>query len=514
MKLDLVIILIHGIYRVSCVERFFNEGEENVSNRIKRLDVKDGEFTNRIVFTTTREDDPILWFNQKYPQYDYIGQFWIGNTRYITAQIRQTKTKEVLSTLREDSDVELLRQSSEISWVRQEKAYVRKAKTMDTEWPNLWHLNGDISPTLKVDEAWRAGYSGQGIIIAVLDDGLQTDHPDLAANVDTVNDINIYQGNDNPEPAAGNSHGTQVSGLIGAVKDNNLCIVGVAFNCTLIGVRILGSFAITDAEEAQALSHYLSHVDIYSNSWGPTDGTGFVGPGTITKAAFQEGVTNGRNGKGSIYIWSAGNGNTNDNCNGDGYVNSIYTIAISSVQIGQNAWYSEVCAPALAVTYGGSEDDRFLTTTTTLSDCKSDGVQGTSFAAPIASGIVALTLEANPDLTWRDIQHLIVFTSKRSGFNDTYSNWTMNGANREYDRNNRYLLSNTCVDVTDDRNNRCLLSNTCVDETDDRNNRYLLSNTCVDVTDDRNNRYLLSNTCVDETDDRNNRYLLSNTCVD
>lgn len=74
MKLDLVIISIHGIYLVSCVERFFNEGEENVSNRIKRLDVKDGEFTNRIVFTTTREDDPILWFNQKYPQYDYIGQ--------------------------------------------------------------------------------------------------------------------------------------------------------------------------------------------------------------------------------------------------------------------------------------------------------------------------------------------------------------------------------------------------------------------------------------------------------
>ncbi|XP_076100231.1 furin-like [Mytilus galloprovincialis] len=235
MKLDLVIISIHGIYLVSCVERFFNEGEENVSNRIKRLDVKDGEFTNRIVFTTTREDDPILWFNQKYPQYDYIGQFWIGNTRYITAQIRQTKTKEVLSTLREDTDVELLRQSSEISWVRQEKAYVRKAKTMDTEWPNLWHLNGDISPTLKVDEAWTAGYSGQGIVIAVLDDGLQIDHPDLAANVDTANDKDIYGFDDDPSPPAGKSHGTQVSGLIGAVKDNNICVVGVAFSCTLIG---------------------------------------------------------------------------------------------------------------------------------------------------------------------------------------------------------------------------------------------------------------------------------------
>ncbi|CAC5363924.1 PCSK4 [Mytilus coruscus] len=160
--------------------------------------------------------------------------FWIGKTKYITAQIRQTKTKEILSTLREDSDVEVLRQRPEISWVIQEKAYVRKTRTMDTEWPNLWHLNDDISPTLKVNEAWTAGYSGQGINIAVLDDGLQTDHPDLAANVDTANDIDIYGFDNNPYPTAGNSHGTEVSGFIGAVKDNNICVVGVAFNCTVI----------------------------------------------------------------------------------------------------------------------------------------------------------------------------------------------------------------------------------------------------------------------------------------
>ncbi|XP_076095782.1 furin-like [Mytilus galloprovincialis] len=102
----------------------------------------------------------------------------------------------------------------------------------------------------------------------------------------------------------------------------------------------------------------------------------------------------GRNGKGVIYVWAAGNGGTTDNCNADGYVNSIYTVAITSVQIGQNAWYSEVCAPVLAAAYGGSKFDKFLTTTTTPSGCKSEGVEGTSYAAPIATGIVALTLEA------------------------------------------------------------------------------------------------------------------------
>ncbi|XP_071160874.1 furin-1-like [Mytilus edulis] len=397
----------------------------------RRSDYRDGEFTDRIVFTTSREDDPKIWFNKEHPGFEYIDQFRIGQEIYIKAQIRQTRTKEKLSTLREDTDVDLLRRNPGIKWVQQEIGHVRVPKTVDTEWSNLWYLNDDVTPTMKVSSAWSAGYTGAGIVIAVLDDGLQTDHPDLAANVDTANDKDIYGFDNDPYSSAGNSHGTEVSGLIAAVKDNNICVVGVAFSSTIIGIRILGKYPITDSEEAQGLSHYLSNVDIYSNSWGATDGTGFTGPGSVTKAALLDGVTNGRNGKGAIYIWAAGNGQTNDNCNGDGYVNSIYTVAISSAQIGQNAWYSEVCAPVLAVAYGGSEDDRYLTTTTIGSECKS-AIQGTSYSAPLVSGIVALTLEANSDLTWRDIQHLIVFTSSRSGLSDTYSNWTMNGANKEF----------------------------------------------------------------------------------
>ncbi|XP_076100234.1 neuroendocrine convertase 2-like isoform X1 [Mytilus galloprovincialis] len=435
MKVLFVIVLIHINYRISGLEhvdRLVSEKEDNVQKKIKRVNVKDGEFTNRIVLTTTREDDPLLWFNKKYHRYEYIGQFWIGETKYITAQLRQTKTKEVLSTLREDPDVNVLRQNLEISWVTQEKAHTRRARTLDTKWSKLWYLNGDVSPSMKVDKAWADGYSGMGITIAVLDDGLQTDHLDLAANVDTVSDKDFYDYDDDPRHEGGNSHGTECSGLIGAVKDNNICVVGVAFSCTLIGIRILGDSALLDSDEAQALNHYISKIDIYSNSWGPGELTGFEEPGPITKVALQNGVTNGRNGKGSIYIWAAGNGGTADNCNADGYANSIYTVAITGVQIGKNAWYSEVCAPALAAAYGGSEDDRFMTTTTTASGCKTEGVQGTSYAAPIATGIAALTLEANPNLTWRDIQHLIVFTSNRNGFNDTYSEWSINGANKEF----------------------------------------------------------------------------------
>ena len=58
-----------------------------------------------------------------------------------------------------------------------------------------------------------------------------------------------------------------------------------------IGVRILDDSKTTDSQEAQALSHYIRDVDIYSNSWGPRDGYGFVEPGTMTKAALQTGTT-------------------------------------------------------------------------------------------------------------------------------------------------------------------------------------------------------------------------------
>lgn len=69
-----------------------------------------------------------------------------------------------------------------------------------------------------------------------------------------------------------------------------------------------------------------------------------------------------------IYTWAAGNGDTSDNCNGDGYVNSIFTIAITSVQQGENAWYSEVCAAAFAATYGGSKLDQHLVCLHALTD--------------------------------------------------------------------------------------------------------------------------------------------------
>ncbi|KAK3576520.1 hypothetical protein CHS0354_018012 [Potamilus streckersoni] len=172
---------------------------------------------------------------------------------------------------------------------------------------------------------------------------------------------------------------------------------------------------------------------------------GYNGSGIIVSVVDQGLETNhsdlkanvrGRDGKGIIYVWAAGNGGITDNCNADGYANYIYiyTVTISSVNLkGQPAWYSEVCPPVLAVTYSGDKYERNMVTTSNINACES-GIEGSSFSAPQAAGMVALYLQANPNLTWRDVQHLIVISSKYQNLTEADGfGFTLNGAgNYEY----------------------------------------------------------------------------------
>lgn len=140
----------------------------------------------------------------------------------------------------------------------------------------------------------------------------------------------------------------------------------------------------------------------------PDDGKTVDGPGELATRAFIEGVTKGRGNKGSIFIWASGNGGKDhDNCNCDGYTNSIWTLSISSAtERGLVPWYSEKCSSTLATTYSsGSKEERQVVTTDLHHSCTTSHT-GTSASAPLAAGIAALVLEANRNLTWRDLQHI------------------------------------------------------------------------------------------------------------
>lgn len=170
---------------------------------------------------------------------------------------------------------------------------------------------------------------------------------------------------------------------------------------------------ITDADEAMALNYKFQENDIYSCSWGPPDnGETMEAPEGILADAFINGVENGRGGKGSIYVFATGNGAVSgDNCNFDGYTNSIYTITVGAIDHDNNhPPYSESCSAQMVVTYSSGGGHYIYTTNVGENQC-SDRHGGTSAAAPSAAGVFALVLSVRPELTWRDLQHLCVQTA-------------------------------------------------------------------------------------------------------
>ncbi|XP_041649207.1 proprotein convertase subtilisin/kexin type 4-like [Cheilinus undulatus] len=213
-----------------------------------------------------------------------------------------------------------------------------------------------------------------------------------------------------------NSHGTRCAGEVAMEANNSYCGVGIAFNARIGGIRLLAG-PVTDAMEATALTFNMHFIDIYVCSWGPRDdGAEMDGPHSLTEKALWLGAHKGRGGKGSIFVWAAGNGGANhDHCGADGYVNSIYSIAIGAVsQMGKPTYFGEPCPGVMAVTLTGAGvgASQPLVTVTNIGDGCVTHFPGTSSAAPIAAGILALALEVNPALTWRDVQHLIAKTAK------------------------------------------------------------------------------------------------------
>lgn len=129
--------------------------------------------------------------------------------------------------------------------------------------------------------------------------------------------------------------------------------MGVAYGAKVAGIRIL-SEDITDADEAEALNYAYQQNHIYSCSWGPPDlGEVVEAPQNIVLDAIKNGIAKGRNGSGTIYVFASGNGGSNDdNCNYDGYTNSMYTITVGAIDRMENhPYYSERCSAQLVVTY-------------------------------------------------------------------------------------------------------------------------------------------------------------------
>lgn len=342
----------------------------------------------------------------------------------------------------------------------------------DPLFTNQWHLvnTGQRGATPGVDinvtNVWET-YRGRGVVVAVVDDGLLYTHPDLAANVNRELSIDVRDDDSDPAPEGepgvdefdeplANSHGTAVAGIIAARGDNGIGVTGVAFEATLIAVRLLGE-EVGDDQEAAALSYLPEVIEISNNSWGAIDDAQSLGgAGELALLALKHGAETGRGGKGTIYVFPAGNGGEfDDNVNYDAYASSIYTIAVGAINDrGRRASYSERGACLIVSAPGGNDAFRFQALTTTdllgdygfnyegagsralpeLSDTNyTQTFNGTSAAAPVVSGVIALMLEANRSLGWRDVQEVLMRSATK--VDPENDEWVTNAAGMQFNPN-------------------------------------------------------------------------------
>lgn len=340
-----------------------------------------------------------------------------------------------------------------VEWLRQESFLIRVKRVMpnanvfqprslsfaDPLYHEQWHLKNNIKghKDCNVTGVWTYNITGKGVVVAVVDDGVEWRHPDLIENYCAEGSFDLNSNDDDPSPTFDkkeeNKHGTRCAGEIAAVP-NDVCGIGIAYGSKFSGIRVLDG-PTTDSMEATAFNKHMDVNDIYSCSWGPEDNGLIVdGPHELAQAALRHGVLAGREGFGSIYVVASGNGgDSGDNCNFDGYANSVYTITIGAVdEIGQIPSYAERCASMLAcVVSSGSGFERSIVTTDwslgkgNKKDQCTRSHTGTSAATPLAAGMVALMLEVRPCLSWRDVQHIIVMTAVKI---DHDTAWVKNSA--------------------------------------------------------------------------------------
>ena len=178
-------------------------------------------------------------------------------------------------------------------------------------------------------------------------------------------------------------------------------------------------------------------IDIYNNSFGLSF---FNSPFALAPTELEVGAETGRNGFGNIYVFSGGNnGLIGANANYNIFANSRHTIAVAAIDHeGKQSVYSEPGAPLLVSAYSDNGTADNYVGITTTGPYKDDGDDtndyirgefgGTSSAAPLVSGVVALMLEENRNLTARDVQHILVKTAQKNDPDD--EDWVLNGAGR------------------------------------------------------------------------------------
>lgn len=157
----------------------------------------------------------------------------------------------------------------------------------DPDFERQWHLinRQQLYNDINVTDVWLSGVTGQNVTVAIIDDGVDYLHDDIAPNFCKGGSYDFNDRVDLPMPRLqDDTHGTRCAGEVAAAR-NSQCGVGVAFDAKISGIRLL-SKVTTDTDEALAVNFASQINDIYSCSWGPLDdGQHVDGPNALVQSA-------------------------------------------------------------------------------------------------------------------------------------------------------------------------------------------------------------------------------------
>ncbi len=304
----------------------------------------------------------------------------------------------------------------------------------DTYADQLWHLENTVQTSggllgadINVLPAWEIT-DGTGQLIGVIDGGVELTHPDLrlqSAGWDAIDqDLDATPGPDQGNPG----HGTLVAGVAAAVGNNNEGVAGVAYGAEVFPVRAIGG----SISQAAMYDSFIRAVDagctVINNSWGyiPQDPCGQISELPAMNDAMSYAREVGRGGLGTVIVFSAGNQGCEQNnypmLNDNPGIVAVGSITDQSKKWGYSVWgaHLDIGAPS-GPTGGGGRPG--LWSTDMWGDAGfngqgenneySDRMGGTSGAAPVVAGTVALMLAANPRLREEDVRRVLCVTADK-----------------------------------------------------------------------------------------------------
>jgi subtilisin family serine protease len=344
--------------------------------------------------------------------------------------------------------VEQLNEIDWIEWASPNIAFSPKpcglVIPIDEYFPLQWHLHntgqsgGTPGADINAPAAWEITTGDPNIVVAVLDTGVDSSHPDLVNNL--VPGYDFYDDDDLPDPVGGSipAHGTCCAGLIAAEGNNSIGVVGVTWKCKIMPIRtyMWGGWGDTpESEIATAIRWSAVHgADVLSNSWGDNM------PLPIIHSAFvdvtqKDGI--GRDGKGCIVLCASGNNNSR----ATPPASFPEVVAVGATDNSDEHWYYSNYGPELDIVAPSGprrgEAGMYIWTTditgnrgfnmynrdpSILDYCDFGGTSG---ACPIAAGIAALILSIEPELTNEEVRHFLERSAKDLGEpgRDDYYGW-------------------------------------------------------------------------------------------